>query len=233
MTSNKDHSYQLYALHGFLGCSSDWRMFDFITLPVAIEREELDCWSWSRVFNGTVHKNRGKNILLGYSLGGRLAMHALISNPELWDAAILISAHPGLSNRPEREMRLEIDQKWAQRFLVDPWERLMSDWNSNAVFAGHPLPFSRIEHQFNRNKLAQQLINWSLGNQEPLLNHLKELSIPMMFLAGERDSKFCELAEQFRAFSKVSMIANAAHRLPWDQPKAFTATVKQFIKDII
>lgn len=228
MNSPDDSPSNLFALHGFLGCPTDWKMFDIINHPIEIEHEELDLWAWSHAFNSRITRNTGKNILLGYSLGGRLAMHALLSKPSVWDAAILISAHPGLASSTERAARLKDDQLWKQRFLEDPWDLLICDWNNKAVFGGQPSPFSRLEAEVDRNKLSQQLTNWSLGNQEPLLNRLSKLSIPLLILAGELDTKFCAIAEQFKEFSTVSIIPDTAHRLPWEQPEKFVKEVKKF-----
>lgn len=160
-------------------------------------------------------------------------MHALLLSPEKWDAAILISAHPGLTSAEERTVRLEADLKWAERFLNDPWDQLMRDWNANPVFGGHPFPFSRDKGAFERKKLALQLTNWSLGNQEPLLPRLKQLDIPLLILAGEQDQKFCAIAEQFQSFAQVSIIPEASHRVPWDQPDKFINQIKNFIKETL
>jgi 2-succinyl-6-hydroxy-2,4-cyclohexadiene-1-carboxylate synthase len=228
MNTPKDPPYQLFALHGFLGHSTDWKMFHEIHHPIEIMNENLDLWAWSHAFNKTITRSSSKNILLGYSLGGRLAMHALLSKPSLWDAAIFISAHPGLTASSERIVRQKHDQEWAQRFLTDSWSLLMHEWNTNAVFGGRPFPFSRTEKEFNREKLSQQLVNWSLGNQDPLFDRLKNLPIPMLFLAGELDSKFCGVAEQFKEIANVSIIPDAVHRLPWEQPEKFMQEVKKF-----
>lgn len=228
MNSPDDSPSNFFALHGFLGSPADWNRFDSFNRPVEIKHEEFDLWAWSHAFNSAIKKNSGKNILMGYSLGGRLAMHALLSKPSLWDAAILVSAHPGLTSSTERAARLRSDQHWSQRFVEDPWDVLMRDWNSQAVFGTHPSPFSRLEAEVDRNKLSQQLINWSLGKQEPLLDRLRQLSIPILILAGELDTKFCTQTEQFKEFSTVSIIPDAAHRLPWEQPEKFMKEVQKF-----
>lgn len=232
MNSCKNTLCNLYALHGFLGLSTDWDAFDMINHPVKISHEELDFWKWGHHFASTIKKEGRKNILLGYSLGGRLAMHALLSAPTLWDAAIFVSAHPGLASEEERAARLKADIRWSERFLVDPWDILMRDWNANPVFGSHQFPFPREEKDFDRTKLSKQLLNWSLGNQDSLLPQLEKLSIPLLIVAGEQDKKFCAIADDFKVFSKVAIIPDAAHRVPWDQPDKFINQIKNFIKDI-
>lgn len=232
MNSLKNSRANIYALHGFLGLPSDWSPFSFITHPISITHSELNMNEWGNEFNKTVKRNDGKNILLGYSMGGRLAMHALLNDPTVWAGVVLVSAHPGLETDQERVNRLKNDQKWAERFLKDPWEPLMKEWNSNPVFGSQPFPFPRDEKMFDRKQLSRQLINWSLGNQKPLFNRLKKLSTPLFIIAGESDTKFCKIAEIFTPFSRVSIIPNAAHRVPWDQPDVFSNQFLNFIKDL-
>src|SRR6476661_7376674 len=99
----------IHALHGFLGLPRDWDLFesavqDHRGRPVRLVKHNL--WeelaalddkslrSWAREFNSNIE---GKNILVGYSMGGRLAMHALIDDHTKWSGAVFISAHPGLA----------------------------------------------------------------------------------------------------------------------------------------
>ncbi len=229
MNSNKT---DIHALHGFLGLHTDWNIFEFIDHSIKIENHELDFWAWANSFNSTVKKQNKMNILLGYSLGARLAMHAFIANPSLWDGAIFVSAHLGLSSDSERAARLQADRQWAERFLVDSWEKLMHDWNLNPVFGHQSFPFPRDEKHFDRKKLAQQLVNWSLGKQEPLLDRLRSLSTPILMIAGELDTKFSHQANQCRNFCKVSIIPQAAHRVPWDQPEKFNEQITKFIEEL-
>lgn len=233
MLFNENDSAQIFALPGFLGHSKDWKNFDFINYPMDITHEELDFWTWAGWFNASIPKNSGKNILLGYSLGGRLAMHALLSAPDLWDGAILVSTNPGLKSEEERALRRKNDKQWSERFLIEPWNSLIHEWNKNPVFGGTLFPFSKEEVEFNRKQLARQLVNWSLGNQEPLLERLKNVSVPMLIMAGELDTKFCAIAEEFNEFSKVAIIPMAAHRVPWDQPTQFINQINPFIESII
>ncbi|MBA3602997.1 MAG: alpha/beta fold hydrolase [Parachlamydiaceae bacterium] len=232
MSSIKNSANKIHALHGFLGLPSDWTMFNFIDCPMQINHSELDFISWSQLCNSEVTLSSGKNILLGYSLGGRLAMHMLLSAPSLWDAAIFVSAHPGFDCDRDRASRVASDQKWAERFLDEPWDELMCAWNENAVFGGVPLSLRRNEKDYDRKILAQQLSRWSLGNQEYLLERLKKLSIPTLYIAGQQDKKFTALAEKFKDVGSVSIIPEAAHRVPWDQPEKFTAEINQFLMDL-
>src|SRR5690606_6539540 len=96
----------------------------------------------------------GSRILVGYSLGGRIALHALRDSPDLWQAAVIISAHPGLVLEEDRVVRKKADQEWAKRFMHEDWDLLMKSWNSQPVFKNGSQPLLRHERDFDRKKLA-------------------------------------------------------------------------------
>ena len=135
----------IHALHGHAGLPDDlmpllrfagqpfqeWHLWR--TLTNHPESASLD--GFATLLNDTAsHDGHHLRILLGYSLGGRLALHALTQQPQMWDAAIILSAHPGLSTDEERAGRLTHDQAWAAHFLHDSWPEVMAAWNEQAVF---------------------------------------------------------------------------------------------------
>lgn len=168
---------KIYALHGFLGLPSD-----FNTLPVtAVSIKPAATFdAWAHDFNATIDPKE-ENVLLGYSMGGRLALQAYRHNPRLWTRLILISTHPGLENSHERTLRIENDEKWARRFESEPWDTLMRDWNGQEVLKGISIP--RHEHDYDRKDLAAFLRNFSLGRQEVF-------EPPATWVVGENDTKF-------------------------------------------
>lgn len=230
----------LYSLHGFLGTPRDWNSL----------REDLPCplhtvsiseiapptaglIPWAQAFNRQVAQSQTtQNILLGYSLGGRLAMHALIAQPSLWAGAIIVSAHPGIINIEERRQRLLQDRIWAQRFLDEPWDALMSAWNKQDVFKGRGM-LERKEADFSRRKLAGMLEGWSLGSQQDLRSALLQMPIPTLWIAGQDDHNYVGIVN---AMSKGNsrfeawIAPHAAHRVPWEASKQFTDAVTRFLK---
>jgi len=231
MTSMNSH--QVYALHGFLGAPAEWQDFTFIDHQVVLERPDLGLWQWAELFNAEASKIDGHRILVGYSLGGRLAMHALIAEPKLWSAAILISAHTGLRCQRERDIRLSKDRLWANKFLQLPWNELLQEWNKNPIFGGKPFAHQKQEQHFERHALSQQLQNWSLAKQEYLTPLLKEVKTPILYIAGECDEKFRLIAEDFREFSIAGIAPGAHHRVPWENSEYFINTTETFIKESI
>lgn len=227
----------IYFIHGFLGKPEDWE-FQNGAFPghqchyLNLFRDETPInglYSYASTINAQLTGN--KNILVGYSLGGRLALHALLKNPGHWHAAVLISTHTGLPTQNERKMRLKRDQLWAERFLADDWETLISDWNRQPVLRSSA-EIRRAESDFNRVKLARALQYWSLGHQLDLCDSIHQLSQPICWIAGEKDVYYCQLAKRLKfgnPGSQVVTIENAGHRVPWDQKRVFVDRMHEFL----
>lgn len=175
---------------------------------------------------------RRPRILLGYSLGARLALHALTQQPQLWDAAILISGHPGLRTAEERAARLVQDQSWAVRFLREPWPDVMAAWNAQPVLAGETVPATdqRLIETW-RHEIARASDAWSLARQADLRARLGTVSCPVLWLTGTLDEKFTALAAESCALLKHArhaVIPDAGHRAHLDQPDAVAALAADF-----
>jgi 2-succinyl-6-hydroxy-2,4-cyclohexadiene-1-carboxylate synthase len=224
----------LWALPGFLGLPSDW---DFL------KREDLIGINWNDIKGNSLqewakHLNQqiiSHKILMGYSLGGRLALHALLDQPNLWKGAIIISAHPGLSQESEKEKRWEHDNLWANRFKQENWIDLMDAWNNQEIFSTGTFHFNRQEKDFQRDHLAHLLTTGSLAHQADLREPLSNLNLPILWITGSRDAKYTQLADSIpliHPLSQKNQIPHAGHRAPWEQPVAFANLVKAFIQRI-
>lgn len=229
-----DKKFILYALHGFLGKPKDWQFLSNPCIAVDLfDYSNFSFQSWANSFNASVRlQNLGAKVLMGYSLGGRLALHALIQDPTLWDAAIIISAHSGLKDQNERVRRVAQDEAWAQRFEKEPWDHLMQDWNAQKVFQNDQVKIPRHEAEFSRKTLAQALRSWSLGIQQDLQFHIEQFPVPILWIAGELDSFYAERASLLKlshASSQVWIANQTGHRVPWEQPIFFQAKVNEFL----
>lgn len=229
---------KLIALHGFFGQPDDWSVFkeDFNLLTPSLSQftHGSDLWQWSDAVNDYVSKMelKEKPVIIGYSMGGRLALHALLRRSELWSAAVIVSAHPGLFTSSEKQKRLESDHYWASRFQKDNWGSLIDDWNRQDVFRVDRHHFERKECDFDRNDLAKQLITGSLGNQDNLRELIINVPIPILWIVGERDQKFVDLASSLtfaNPHSKILGIPNAGHRAIWSNLMDSSAKIKFFL----
>lgn len=230
----------IVALHGFFGHPTDWQgLFDEATkfTPNLFEDLPIQPYDrWAKEFQTYVNKkvpDITSKTLVGYSLGGRLALHALIANPEAWNCAVIISTNPGLSDATEKSKRMPADALWAEKIRTMPWDALMNAWNSMEVFQKDTIVPSRNERDYQREKLAEAMTTWSLGAQEDLRLAISSLKMPILWIVGEHEQKFREQAFSLRFShpeSRVLTIKDAGHRVPWYNQQKLTETIYQFIK---
>lgn len=230
------------ALHGFLGLPSDW---DLIPATAAADKV-----NWLPVLSSLQGgpgdpalpslgerlneiSAPGSQTLIGYSMGGRVALHMLLGpGGRRWKRAIIVSASPGLNHPAERMPRLENDGQWARRFRHEPWDQVIAAWNAQPVFATDGIcPMARPESEFDREQLWLALLRGSVARQADLRSRLAELTIPVLWIAGAADSKYAALATECAGLNPLFsslIIANAGHRVPWTANAAFSNAVARF-----
>ncbi len=174
--------------------------------------------------------------LVAYSMGGRLALHALLAEPDLWKSAVIISAHPGLSDEAARADRREKDAEWSALALKGEWSEFLEKWEAQGILAGGAgageLP-DRINLKTRRASIARSFVDWSLGAQADLSPKLKKITCPVLWLTGERDDKFTEVAK--KAVPNIpqaehQIIPDCGHRIPWEKPAEFTRRCVEFTR---
>ena len=194
----------IVTFNGFLGIDADWDFIRDVSTPFAV--------------------------LLGYSMGGRLALRTLINHPRDYERAVIVSAGLNLEDEEARWKRRIDDDRWAERFERDPWDEVMRDWNAQPVFGGHVL--NRDEQNYDRRLLAEQLRGSSPGILPPLAPRLHEIEIPVLWVAGERDQAYVEVGKRAVSLlpnAELWICPNAGHRVPWEQPELFRARLREFV----
>lgn len=236
----------LIFLHGFLGRPTDWSSIremlpsgggvytytpDYTNEPELGPQHDFQAWAenfirWTERVVGTHHRN----ILVGYSLGGRLALHALEKNPQVWSKVVLLSTNPGLEDgfhnhielSEERKKRWLTDSNWADEFAKANWETVLRNWNSQPVFGGGTSEPRRVETDYSREILGLILTQWSLAQQRNLRDVLAQNLTKIHWLVGEADEKFMGLTQNLKkqfAELRVDVIPKAGHRILFDNPQ--------------
>jgi 2-succinyl-6-hydroxy-2,4-cyclohexadiene-1-carboxylate synthase len=228
----------IWCLHGFLGTGSDWEAFtpafraatgEEVTAPDLFAGLIADSLAEAA---SRFTKGEG-NAVVGYSMGGRLALHALSGRPEAFRAAVIISAGLGIVDEADRRQRQERDEEWARRFETEPWDEVVEAWNAQPLLAGSALPASRPESpRLRREALAKALRSWSPATHPDLPASLRHVSTPVLWIAGERDRKYVD--EGVRAVSilpnaKLWTVPEAGHRSPWERPDLVREAVSHFL----
>lgn len=231
----------LVFIHGFLGQPSDWQLVAeglsgrtqyFIDLNKDFDLADFNFQNWPQAFQEWLEENHisGSIAVVGYSMGGRLGLPLLESKKI--DSLFVLSGHLGL---PEdsislRSERKEFNKKWALRFLNEDWNTLMKDWNEQSIFAGSTFEPLRLEHHYDRQKLAAMLTGFSLSEQKDYGDLMNSQNIQL--LVGEQDKKYLALAKDIKSNfpgSQVEILQNAGHRVIFDQPQIVADLIQKIL----
>jgi 2-succinyl-6-hydroxy-2,4-cyclohexadiene-1-carboxylate synthase len=173
----------------------------------------------------------GPASIVGYSMGGRIALHAALDRPDLVASLVLISATAGIDDEAEREARRASDEALADRIEEIGVEAFADEWLALPLFAGLP-PEHRFVEERRSNRpagLAMSLRLAGTGTQVPLWNRLHELTMPVLLIAGAEDAKFTALAERMAGCigdnAHLAVIGGAGHSVHLEQPVATTELI--------
>lgn len=237
---------ECWCLHGAVGAASDWRGFAGSLATRGISTRAVDLWRFlecdsvsmpelgkrlNAEAEGEVSRGR-RRVLIGYSMGGRLALHALLEGGP-WVAAVIISANPGLRDAAEASERRSTDTVWATQALTLSWPDFIGKWNSQPILGG-AIRSERDDGKLiqRRREIARSFVDWSLGNQEPLWEKLSSIKIPTLWIAGEQDSKFRALAGEAAGLSEhfsLEIAPGCGHRVPWENEEWLAEKIAAFV----
>jgi 2-succinyl-6-hydroxy-2,4-cyclohexadiene-1-carboxylate synthase len=165
--------------------------------------------------------------LLGYSMGGRVALHYATTRPERVERLVLIGASPGIADPPLREARRRADERLAAQIERQSIEEFARRWAMIPALAGQPDEVARRAHADRLSNtpagLARALKGLGTGALPPLWHRLSELGMPVALVVGERDEKFLAIAKEMaRAIPDVELylVADAGHAVHLERPQA-------------
>jgi 2-succinyl-6-hydroxy-2,4-cyclohexadiene-1-carboxylate synthase len=174
----------------------------------------------------------GPCTLVGYSMGGRIALYTALAMPELVERLVLVGASPGIEDAAEREQRRRADAELADRIEEIGVEAFAEEWGAQPLFAGQDARVSAAAHADRlRNTaggLAAALRGLGTGVMEPLWGRLDELQMPVTLVVGQRDTKFRAIAERMApaiSGSRIELVAGAGHAVQLERPEAVAAAV--------
>ena len=169
----------------------------------------------------------GEFMLAGYSQGGRIALHAALALPTRVTRLVLIGASPGIADESERAARRRADERLAERIEQLTIEQFVREWAQTPVLADAPAGVAQAAYQDRLSStpvgLAAALRGLGTGALPSLWERLPELMMPVMLLAGARDTKFTALAHEMARLipnAEVRIVADAGHAVHLERPDA-------------
>ncbi|CAI1544576.1 2-succinyl-6-hydroxy-2,4-cyclohexadiene-1-carboxylate synthase [Serratia quinivorans] len=232
-------------LHGLLGNNNEWRVIASrcpewpslaIDLPGHGDSVAVVCTSFDDIsaqISATLQMHGIERYwLVGYSLGGRIAMyHACHGEPRGLQGVIIEGGNPGLADAAQREQRLAHDTAWAERFRREPLAQVLADWYQQPVFANlsavHRDALIDARSDNAGAAVADMLEATSLGRQPYLAPQLQQLAVPLVVLCGADDHKFQQLTRD--AGLPLRIVPQAGHNSHLANPQAFAAELRNFL----
>ncbi|HEY9904010.1 MAG TPA: 2-succinyl-6-hydroxy-2,4-cyclohexadiene-1-carboxylate synthase [Candidatus Sericytochromatia bacterium] len=178
-----------------------------------------------------------KCFLVGYSMGGRLALYLTLHFPQYFSKVVLESTSPGLKTQEEQLKRIQNDEKLARELETSDFSSFLLKWYDQPLFASiksHP-EFTQIMAIRLQNQplaLAKSLRAMSLGRQPSLWSELKDNKIPLLLLVGEYDEKFKKINTEMASickFAKLEIISSCGHNIHLESVRVFVQHVTTFL----
>lgn len=241
----------LIALHGFTGSSTIWSpdLFPFgyrLLAPDLLGHGQTDSpsdparYSIDAAARDLIELITRLTIppvtLLGYSMGGRLALHTALTAPHLISSLILESTSPGIENEDQREERRRSDHALSKRIESEGLAAYVHYWENIPLFSTHT-PAMRdhlrpIRLAQNPRGLANSLRGMGTGVQPNNWSRLQQITMPVLLITGEFDTKFTVIARHMSRLmpnTTLATVPGTGHTIHLEQPDLYRQTLAHFL----
>ncbi len=182
-------------------------------------------------------KRKTPYVLLGYSLGGRVAMHYALKYTCELSAIILESSSFGIADYAKRQERKIQDEELALVIEQQGIEFFEKYWSNLTLFKSQQSLSDKIKQEIKTRRLqndprclANILRMLGQGNLSYMANSFFALQLPKLYICGELDEKYLAVAQGLEHKSiDVQMIAKAGHNTHLEQSTKFYELVHEFL----
>lgn len=178
--------------------------------------------------------------LMGYSMGGRLALYLAVQAPQRIRSLILESASPGLKDKDDQLARRQQDNALAGRIEKEGLEAFVDYWESLPLWASQAGLSAEIRDELRQQRLqndpvglAHSLRGLGTGAQASQWGRLHRLPMPVLLLAGELDEKFVAINQEMAALipkAQLAIVPGAGHAIHLERPLIFADLVLRFLR---
>jgi 2-succinyl-6-hydroxy-2,4-cyclohexadiene-1-carboxylate synthase len=178
------------------------------------------------------------DVVVGYSMGGRLALQAALRRSDKFGALVLVGTSAGIEDGEARAERRAADEELADWIEEHSIEEFAERWEAQPVFATQPPELvraqrdGRLSHQPDR--LAQLLRSAGQGMFEPVWHELEKIDCPVLAIAGELDTKYADasyrIAERVK-HGRARLIPEAGHAPQLERPGEFAGVLLDFLDE--
>lgn len=177
--------------------------------------------------------------LVGYSMGGRAAVHLACSAPGRIGSLTLVGASAGIADPKERRERLAQDEELASLLEREGIEAFVARWEALPLFESQRRLPEEVLSRTRRMRLAQDpralaaaLRAFGTGSLEPLYDRIADLPMRVLLVAGEEDAKFVAIARSLALAmprARAEVVPHAGHSVPLERPEAFAGLLESFL----
>jgi len=183
----------------------------------------------------------GEATYVGYSMGGRVALHAAFSHPAAVRRLVLVGAHPGIERGDARVARRRADDELACRLEATGKDRLgiddfLAGWLAAPLFAHLDEKAAGLDARRENTAagLARALRALGTGTQEFDRDRLRGLAMPVLVVAGDLDRTFTELGRQLTAVigenATFTAVPDVGHAVPFEAPQRFAELLGNWLQ---
>jgi len=178
----------------------------------------------------------GADVLVGYSLGGRLALRAALRSPESFTGLVLVGSTAGIEEGPLRGVRAEADEKLASWMEAMPIEDIVSLWERQPLFADQS--DALVEEQRpgrlsqDPRSLALLLRTAGQGALDPVWHELHALDLPLLAIAGARDDGYSAAVKRIASVApnaRAAIVEDAGHAAHLQRPDEVARLISGFL----
>jgi 2-succinyl-6-hydroxy-2,4-cyclohexadiene-1-carboxylate synthase len=180
--------------------------------------------------------------VLGYSMGGRAALHFALGHPESVAALLLESTSPGIADDEERRERAAADIALAAAIerdgidaFVERWEALPL-WTSQHALSDRERARLRAQRRENRPRgLANSLRGAGAAAESSLASRLSVLGMPALLVAGALDTKYVAIGQELERLlpsARLAIVPDAGHAVHLERPVELVAVATGFLRGI-
>ncbi|UCG61596.1 MAG: 2-succinyl-6-hydroxy-2,4-cyclohexadiene-1-carboxylate synthase [Candidatus Zixiibacteriota bacterium] len=254
LTGNQE-SPMLVFLHGFMGCLADW---ETVTAGLSKKRRcmVVDLPGHGRTVVGqesdyTMESCAAEIVkildrlsvpkagVVGYSMGGRLALFLAVHYPDRFNKVVLESASPGLATEQERKDRIAQDKKLAGQIGCMAIEEFVEQWYRMPLFAAldkdsdefRAMYYRRLEN--DPHNLGLSLRMMGTGAQPSLWERLGAIEADVLLIVGQHDIKFTgiarQIAERCRS-ARIVIVDGTGHNVHFENPDEYVKQVSLFLE---
>jgi 2-succinyl-6-hydroxy-2,4-cyclohexadiene-1-carboxylate synthase len=243
-------------LHGFLGSGESWRdivpglseryrcvTVDLVGHGQSDSPDDPARYSMTHCVDDVIAILRDLGIrttaVIGYSMGGRIALHMAVRSGSTVEALVCESATPGIDDPIEREARAQADDELAQKIEEEGLESFVDWWEQLPLFATQARMDQRSRSRLRAQRLstspvgaANSLRGTGTGRQGSLWGQLGKVRVPALLIAGADDEKYVSIARAMTIAmgdAALGIVEDAGHTVHLEQPARFLAVVSEFI----